>query len=230
MKTEYYIYCYLNTLKPGNYIYHTSIGEIKFNYEPFYIGKGKNNRYLDHIKFPNSDKNIIKQRLINKIINNTKQYPLIEFLKIGLLSSEALNLEIELIKIIGRRNLKLGSLVNLTDGGEGVSGFIFDDKLKRKWSELAKKRAKFGEQNHSSKKVYQYSLQGQFIQEWSCKEEIKRQLNFRPTTINACCKGRLKTAFNFQWRDIYTESLPPINKGKTKKDGYLTFKDKRYIK
>lgn len=54
-KTNCYVYCYLNTLKPGNYNYSTIVGDISFNYEPFYIGKGSNKRYLDHpglIKLP----------------------------------------------------------------------------------------------------------------------------------------------------------------------------------
>lgn len=229
MQKNYYVYYYLNTLKPGNYKYNTSIGELKFEFEPFYIGKGSNKRYLDHIKWPYLGKNKIKTAIINKIINNTNQYPIIGFLKKDLNSREALNLEIELISIIGRKILKTGPLANMTQGGEGVYGFIFTNKLKKKWSELAKQRAKFGSENHSSKKVYQYNLDGSFIKEWDSKETCKRELGFNPTGINACCKGRSKTAFNFQWKDKYLgESIKSVKKGKTKQDGYLDFKDNRY--
>lgn len=230
-KTSCYVYCYLNTLKPGNYNYNTIIGDISFNYEPFYIGKGSNKRYLDHIKFPNTDKNKLKQNIINKIINRTNNYPLITFIKKELSHKEALLLEMNLISVIGRRDLNLGPLCNLTDGGDGCIGFIFTEDLKIKWSELAKKRAKFGKDNHSSKKVYQYDLNGNFIKEWFCKEDIKRDLGFNPTGINACCKGRAKTAFSFRWYESYLgDKINPITKGKTKKDGYLQFKDTRYKK
>jgi len=41
-----YIYVYLDPCKPGNYKY----GKYKFDYEPFYVGKGRNNRWMVHIK------------------------------------------------------------------------------------------------------------------------------------------------------------------------------------
>lgn len=145
--------------------------------------------------------------------------------------SEIINKEVELIKLYGRRDLRTGTLCNLTDGGEGVIGFIFNDELREKWSILSKQRAKFSWENHSSKKVYQYNLNGEFIKEWFCKEDVKRELGFNPTGINACCKGRAKTAFNFQWFDEYKGvKINSITKGKTKQDGYLDFKDTRYKK
>jgi len=36
----HYVYIYLDTRKPGNFIYD----DMLFNFEPFYVGQGKNNR------------------------------------------------------------------------------------------------------------------------------------------------------------------------------------------
>lgn len=223
-----YVYYYLNTLKSGIFQYETSIGQIKFDFEPFYIGKGTKERYLDHLKYPYAGKNPHKTNTVNKILRETGKYPIIGFVKTEMTQKDALLLEMELISVIGRKSKKNGSLTNLTDGGDGCLGFTFSKELKEKWSRLAKERAKFGVHNHSSKKVYQYNLDGSFVKEWECKRDCKRELGFNPTGINACCKGRNKTAFNYQWSDIYKgESIKSVVKGKDKNDGYLEFKDKR---
>ena len=51
---------------------------------------------------------------------------------------DAFALEVLLIKLFGRRNLGTGTLVNLTDGGEGSSGYRHTDEAKRKISEASK--------------------------------------------------------------------------------------------
>ena len=43
--------------------------------------------------------------------------------------------EIEFIKLYGRKDLKLGSLVNMTDGGDGTIGYVFSDIIKNKQHE-----------------------------------------------------------------------------------------------
>ncbi|MER9135111.1 NUMOD3 domain-containing DNA-binding protein [Mesorhizobium sp. M0830] len=48
--------------------------------------------------------------------------------------SEAHAHEIELIERYGRRDLGTGTLVNLTDGGEGIAGYKHSDEAKRKIS------------------------------------------------------------------------------------------------
>ena len=44
---RFYIYAYLDPRKPGDFQYPEA--KIKFNYEPFYIGKGHAERKFDHI-------------------------------------------------------------------------------------------------------------------------------------------------------------------------------------
>lgn len=107
---RFYVYAYLDPTKCGRYFY----GDYVFNNEPFYIGKGSGAR----------SKNINKRKcwVGNKIrkIKKEGNLPIIVKLNMSLCESEAYNLESKAIIAIGRKNLGLGPLVNLTDGGEGV--------------------------------------------------------------------------------------------------------------
>lgn len=72
----------------------------------------------------------------NKIFSNGSQPKIIKLYE-NLDYDTAIKLEIEVISKIGRNNLKKGSLVNLTDGGEGRKNVIVSEETKKKQS-LAK--------------------------------------------------------------------------------------------
>ena len=114
----YYVYIYLNPLKPGKYTYGDF---ISFQFEPFYVGMGKNGRIFDHLREKRKNThNNLKFYIIQKIINskyNIRDY--ITKLEFNCFQINAFEIEKALIKIIGRRDLKLGPLTNHTPGGEG---------------------------------------------------------------------------------------------------------------
>lgn len=120
IKKEFYTYVYLNPLKPGIYKYEN----YSFDFEPFYVGKGKGRRHLDHLfSQEGCDEKI---NLIKQLIESNNQ-PIIVKTKEDILEDEAFEEEKYLIKIIGRKILKEGPLLNLQPGGEGFSGWIITE-------------------------------------------------------------------------------------------------------
>ena len=95
------------------YIYtHTRNGETL----PFYVGKGFGRRAYS-----------LKAR--SKFWKRVAKYGYTIQIEIPNLSEdEAFQLESEIIKTYGRRDLGTGCLVNLTDGGEGASGYIHSEE------------------------------------------------------------------------------------------------------
>ena len=94
-----------------------------------YIGKGQQNRALDHLK--RNDRHPLTHRL--KLMAKNGILPVIS--KIFVESEElALLCEQEMISLFGRKNLNEGTLLNLTDGGEGVSGYKHTAEAKQKVS------------------------------------------------------------------------------------------------
>lgn len=81
--------------------------------EVFYIGKGYKNRAYD-----DNNRNKFWKHIVYK---NNGSY-IIEIITKDLTEEDAILHEIYLIDFYGRRDLGRGTLVNLTNGGEGTSG------------------------------------------------------------------------------------------------------------
>jgi len=115
--------------------------------EPFYIGVGSNEdtgRYDRAHRSKPKNRNIFWQRVVAKT-----EY-LVEIMIENISIEEALKKEVEFIKLYGRKNLGLGSLVNLTDGGDGVRNYVVSDETKLKIS-IANKGKKWPNKKPLSK-------------------------------------------------------------------------------
>lgn len=102
--------------------------------KPFYVGKGLKNRpyhYIQRIKCNKYPKRPVYDKVFSLYKKGLK--PEIEIFKKGLTEIDAFELEKELIKKYGRRDMKTGILLNLTDGGEGTSGMKHSEEFKQKF-------------------------------------------------------------------------------------------------
>jgi len=127
---NFYNYIYLDGNKKG--LYKINGTDINLDYEPFYVGKGKNKRFLPCTHKAN--------KYLNNKIKKLKDKLIICKIYKGLTEEEAIKNEIFLIKSIGKIIDKKGTLVNFSDGGNGISGYKHTNESIIKISNASKKR------------------------------------------------------------------------------------------
>lgn len=118
-----YVYVYMNPLKKleQDIVLNISGEEFIFDYEPFYIGKGRGSRMFEHLRLHKTDININKKNLISEIIENGKE-PVIRIIKNELTTSEAFTLENIIIT-------KLENLTNISGGKSNRAEYININKV-----------------------------------------------------------------------------------------------------
>jgi hypothetical protein len=99
--------------------------------ECFYVGKGRGGR-----AYSTKYRNRHHQAIVAKLSRTGSAFE-VRIVASGLSEPEAFLLERE--RIVFWRSTGV-DLTNLTDGGEGISGFRLSDETKKKLSEIAKKR------------------------------------------------------------------------------------------
>lgn len=103
------------------------------NNQPFYIGKGSKHRVMGHFTPSRLNQSSHKSSIIKKYRDLGFKDKIIFYQK-DLTEDQAFLLEEAYIKLFGRRK-DGGCLVNLSKGGEGVSGFTSrrDEEAKIRW-------------------------------------------------------------------------------------------------
>ena len=132
--------------------------------EPIYVGKGKDKRFNIHLS--RKDMHPLTHRL--QMMKRNGVQPIITFLCRNIDEELALLIEQEAISKYGRKDLGKGPLLNLTDGGEGSTGWKMPDKTKEKIALKAKARPPQSEETRQKKRVASAKRVG-----WHHTEESK---------------------------------------------------------
>jgi len=162
---KFFVYAFLDPRKPGVFEYDN----YTFNYEPFYIGKGKNKRDTDNLRlsFDNKDKsNPYKNNKIKRIVESTNSFPIIIKIIENVDENSAFECEKKLIQKIGRP--PFGPLTNIADGGWG-GNTCTTDEIKKRTSEKSRET-----QNSLSEKGKHNFQDPDFIEK--NKERISKNL------------------------------------------------------
>lgn len=148
----------------------------------FYIGKGKKDRYI-------SKQNRNKYWL--NTVNKYGYYPLIY--KDNLTEKEAFELEKELIIFYST----ITKLTNLTNGGEGTSGYKYTEEQKKNCVDRFYRVLK--ENGHPFRNNKTYTIQNNITNEifMGTIDEIAEKLNLKRATINVLVRGKIKSSNNW---------------------------------
>lgn len=208
---NYYLYVLLDPRKPGLHKYQ----DLEFSFIPFYVGISKHeNRFVEHLNESRKNRKSYKCNKIRKIKEETSKDPIIIKLFENVTKEEAINLEREYIKKIGRYVLKEGPLTNLTSGGDGGDTHTNNPKLK----EIIKKQSLtvLGEKNPFYGKKHSEETKKKISER--TKAEMKKhpprtqeQMQERNKKISITLTGR-------KYSKERCENMSKAQKGKTHRD------------
>lgn len=172
--------------------------------EIFYIGIGKTIKRA----YSKYGRNPYWHHIVDKL-----NY-IVEITHKDVIWEEACSIEKYLISFYGRKDLNLGGLINMTDGGEGCNGYITSFNTKNKlsklnlghknpmWNKKMKDNPHWKIKPFNIKKVQQFTLNNEFIAEYNSVFEAQCKTKVAKSSISKCCKNKLKRAGKFIWKYV----------------------------
>lgn len=165
---KFYVYCYLHPNKNGTYRYNN----IVFDNEPFYIGKGSGQRAY----------NLSAHKPLINYLLELKSDPIIQILHNKLTECEALQIETDLIKCVGRLFTNDGPLLNKIDNS--VHPYVYTEEVKKRMS-----LRMTGQGNTNSKEFDVMTIDG-VSYKIDCLKSFCKNNNLVYTTVHSAIKQK----------------------------------------
>ena len=186
--------------------------------EVIYVGKGSGDRMYKHTKIAKGkSKNRKKNpKLYNKISSVIRKggYIKPEVIFESTIESKCLEKEVFLIKEIG-----LSNLCNLTEGGEGTSGYRLSEETKKKMSE-ANKGVKRGEVTAETRKKLSKALKGdnnpKYWKDKKLSKETKKKMSEAKKGRKFSDEHKKKISEALKGRKLSQEHKDNMSKSKNK--------------
>ena len=147
--------------------------------EPFYIGIGSD------LKYKRANEKSRRNDIWYKIINKTDYE--VQILFDSITWEEACVKEKEFILLYGRIDSNTGVLCNMTNGGDGVVGFLFTDEIKEK---ISKSITGIKRSDETRKKISQNSKRKRLTQE----EKMHLSKMYKGKKKSNCVKKNMSIA------------------------------------
>ena len=158
-----------------------------------YLHKKLSNKTVFYVGIGSSDRPYIIQGR-SKLWHNTvaKHGLIVDIIKTDLSANDAKKLEIKLIKQYGRKDKGVGSLVNLTDGGDG--------NLNPTKQQIENRAEKY------KKPISVYNLKGEYLRDFKSAKDASSALGLTPHNITTVLKGHRVFASNYLF--AYKDEIP----------------------
>ncbi len=168
--------------------------------EPFYIGIGKvRSKYSNTLESKYERAYSKKRSLFWKRIITKTDYK-VEILLESNSEYFIKNKEIEFIRIYGRKDLNLGTLCNLTDGGDGSFNRVNSLERNKKVSEALKLRIRTQETFDKIRESKYKSIIRSDGKEFKSLTEASKELNISIAAISKALKNDKYSTRGYKWK------------------------------
>ena len=176
-------------------------------YEGFYkVSDCGEVKSLDRFVKSKNDSFSNKKGQISKQVKNKKRHMRVHLSKEGISRNIEVHRLVAIAFIDNSKNLPCVNHIDENKENNNVKNLEWCDyEYNNKYGNRLIKSAQKHINGKKSKRVYQYSLNGKYLNTYPSCAELKRLYKYDASEISECARGLRKTAYGYLWRYEYSE-------------------------